>query len=400
MDPQDSEKITEHANNNQEPLIPNLPFIRSSDSISTPRSPRRPPVPLSTFERLPTEIHIAIIEELIRAEVDFLSYEEACRLACASPVFTRIVQKRLYLEIVLDGDEQVCEWLESDATIRGEFATRTLILSGEEGQLVRVGVVEKVLLSHPSALEVLDLFHVESVKSSSLNAFTSQSPAVVIREAEADGKLLDLLVLSSDKCEVKMDDSADKPTFRLDRLNIFHATVPSSCLSDLTASSSASLRVLQIEDAKRTDEDFDWNPITSGAFPQLRTPYLAGRHIPPLHNLLSACENITNLVVDRYDVNSRIAISDSTNQLSQLSMELASLPSLSLKTLTLALAYYGQNGGDITLQEVEDLIALPSLANVEELVLHVPRGWAVSDMEALRRNKGKKGKLVIQVHPW
>ena len=275
-----------------------------------------------------------------------------------------------------------------------------LALRGGEGQLVGAGVVEKVLLSHPSALEVLDLSVVESIKSSSLNMFTRQS-LFVVRVGEADGTVVDLRKLRLEWCEVKMDDiNAVKPTFRLDELTTVSSTVPSSYLSDVMASSSTSLRVLQIEDAKRTDEDFDWNPITSGAFPQLRTPYLAGRHIPPLHNLLSACENITNLVVDRYDVNSRIAISDSTNQLSQLSMELASLPSPSLKTLTLALDYYGQNGGDITLQEVEELIALPSMANAEELVLHVPRGWAVSDMETLGRNKGKKGKLVIQVHPW
>ena len=391
MASQDSEKITEHANNNQEPLIPNLPFIPSSDSNSTPRSSNRPPVPLSRLEQLPTEIHIAIIEELIRAEVDFLSDEEACRLACASPVFTRIVQKRLYLRIVLEGNEQARKWLESGSTIRGEFATRTLILRGEEGQVMGAGVVEKVLVLQTSALKELGLFHVESVKSSSLNAFTSQSPAVVIREAEADGKLLDLLVLSSDKCEVKMDDSADKPTFRLDRLNIFHATVPSSCLSDLTASSSASLRIVHI----LTTINFDWSPITSTTFPRLQELYLAGDHIPSLVNLLSGCENLKELRLNRYRED-RI-ISDSINRCSQVSEELASLVNPTLKTLALALNHYGRSGRDTTLQEVEDLIALPSLANVEELVLIVPRSWTVSDMETLGRNKGKKGKLVVEV---
>ena len=391
MDSQDSEKITEHANNNQEPLNPKVPFNPSSDSISTPRSSNRPPVPLSTFERLPTEIHVAVVEELIRGKVDSLSYTSACRLARASPVFTRIVQKRLYLEIVLEGNEQARKWLESGSTIRGEFATRALSLRGEEGQLMDAGVVEKVLVSQTSALKELGLIHVESVKSSRLNALTSQS-LVVSRVGEADEILVDLRLLHLEACEVKMyDDSAAKPVFQLHTLNIGKSTLSSSYLRDIMISSSFSLRRLQVIAL----DTFDWTPVTSASFAQLQVLRLRGPHVPPLIHLLSACENLTTLAILRTKQNSAIAISDSTNRISHLSKELASLPGPTLKTCRLNLNCVGRSGGDITLQEVEDLIALPSLANMDRLLLYVPRSWVVSDIEALRRNKGKTGKLVV-----
>ena len=326
--------------------------------------------------------------------MDFLAYKSACRLARASPVFTRIVQKRLYLEVVLEGKENACKWLESDSTIRAEFATRTLALSAKAGQLIGAEVVEKVLVSQTSALKELGLFHVERVKSSSLNAFTGQSPAVVIQEAEADGTFPDLLVLSLDKCDVKMDDSADKPTFRLDELVIYHAAVPSPYLSDLMASSRHSLRSTRLDGL----DDFDWNPIASTTLPQLRRLHLAGPHIPALPIFLSGCENLKRLRLDRYNEDPPIPISDLTS-FSQLAKELASLPKPTLTTLHLVLEYYGRNGGNVTRQEVEDLIELPSLSNLENLTLHVPMSWTVSDVEGLRKNKGKKGKLVIEVEP-
>ena len=392
MASQDSQNITERANNNQEPLIPNLPFIPSSDSNSTPRASNRPPVPLSRFERLPTEIHIAIIGELFYIDKGFITPDGLCKLACASPVFTRIAQKRLYLEVVLEGDDEARKWLDSDATIRGEFATRSLTLRGEEeGRLVGVEVVEKVLVVQASVLKELGLFHVESVKSSSLNAFTGQS-RVVIRVEDADRTLVDLRVLHLESCEAKMDDdSAAKPNFQLHTLIIVNSTLSSPYLRNITTSSSPSLRRLQIFAL----DSFDWTPITSASIDHLVDLRLRGSHIPPLLHLLSGCTTLKTLAIIRFDRHSAIAISDSTNQISHLSKELASLPGPTLKTCRLNLNCVGRSGGDITLQEVEDLIALPSLANMDRLLLYVPRSWVVSDIEALRRNKGKTGKLVV-----
>ena len=394
MDSPDALNIPATAPITQQAVVPAFTIISSSTATSLPRSPNRPPVPLSTFERLPTDIHTAVVEELIRGKVDSLSYKSACRLARASPVFTTIVQKRLYLEIVLEGKENACKWLESDSTIRGEFATRMLILRGEEGQVMGAGVVEKVLVLQTSALKELGLFHVESVKSSSLDPLISKSPAV-IRIGEADVPILDLVHLSLDNCNVKMDDSSDKPAFRLTELAICRSAVPSPYLSDLVGSSSTSLRLIQIEIAPDAGKDvFDWNPIASATLPQLRTLHLTGPHIPSLHNLLSGCESLKELRLCRYNGNP--AISDAT--IPQLSKELASLPNPTLKRCRLLLCYVGRSGGVITLQEVEDLIALLSLANLENLDLYVmKKDWNVAEVETLRANKGRKGKLAVQV---
>ena len=390
MDSPDALDIPATAPITQQAVAPAFPSNSSSTANSLPRSPNRPPVPLSIFERLPTEIHIEILKIIDDFGTTKVPSKELCGLAWTSPLFTQPAQELLYRHISLSTEGQAREWMESDATVRGEFATRAWDLDNEEeGQPLDAETVETVLAMQTSGLDWLHLSNVESVKSSALSAFTSQSPAV-IREADADGTLLDLLILSLDDSEIKMDDSPDKPNFRLHDLTIVSSTVPSSYLSDVMASSSTSLRIVHIY----TEVNLDWNPITSTTLPQLRTLHLTGPHIPSLHNLLSGCENLKELRLYRY--NEDPAISDAT--IPQLSKELASLPNPTLKRCRLLLCYVGRSGGVITLQEVEDLIALPSLENLENLRLSVPKtASSMMDLESLRANKGKKGKLVVAV---
>ena len=170
MDSEDSQKIAELVNNNAEPLIPNLPLVPSSDPISTPRASHRPQVPLSRFESLPPEIHSVVIKEHIAK--NSLSYAETCKLARASRVFTKIAQGAMYRELVLYGEEQAIQWLESDATIRREFTTQVLVLREEEGHSVCAETAERVLALQTSALRELDLYHVDGVGSTSLYALS------------------------------------------------------------------------------------------------------------------------------------------------------------------------------------------------------------------------------------
>ena len=156
--------------------------------------------------------------------------------------------------------------------------------------------------------------------------------------------------------------------------------------------SRTSLQILDI-----LDEDFDWTSITSASLGQLQELRLYAWHIPPLLALLSGCANLTSLALHRANDQPTLAIPDSTNRFSQLSKELAFLPNPTLKNLNASIAYVGRNGCEVTLQEVEEFIAIPSLTNLVSLELQVPYEWAASDIEALKRNKGKKGKLVVEV---
>ena len=121
------------------------------------------------------------------------------------------------------------------------------------------------------------------------------------------------------------------------------------------------------------DDDFDWTSITSASLGQLKDLALSASHIPPLLALISGCGNLTTLTLHRTKRRSTLAIADSTNRFSQLSKELACLPNPTLKTCVLSLGYFGRNGGEVTLQEVEELIAIPSLANLETLELLLQR---------------------------
>ena len=116
--------------------------------------------------------------------------------------------------------------MESDATVRGDFEVQTLWFGGlrAEATRMRSAPVERVLARQTPALRELYFFNVESVKFSSLSAFTSQSP-VVIRVGKADETLADLRKLRLESCEVKMDDiSANKPRWT--------ASLPVNSLSD------------------------------------------------------------------------------------------------------------------------------------------------------------------------
>ena len=160
------------------------------------------------------------------------------------------------------------------------------------------------------------------------------------------------------------------------------------------ASSSTSLRIVRID----ATINFDWNAITSATLPRLQELHLTGRNIPSLISLLSGCASLKELSLDRYNEDPTIALSDSTNQLSQLSKELASLPDPTLKRCGLLFHYVGRSRGVITLQEVEDLIELPSLANLENLDLYgKKKDWDEAEVETMRAIKGKKGKLVVEV---
>ena len=299
MDSEDSQDITELVNNNQGPLIPNLPFVPSSDSISTPRASRRPPVPLSRFESLRTEIHFAIIEESIHIAKNSMSYKGTRRLACASRVFTKIAQSAMHREVILGYEEQAIRWVESDATIRGEFTTQQLVIGRAEGHSVCAEAVERVLALQTSVLRELVLYHVEGLKSSSLRAFSGQLLAF-FRLADANKLELGLRRLNLVSCDLTTAiDSAAKPTFQLQALYIRKSTFPPSFLRDIMTSSSTSLRVLKLA---TLDDDFDWTSITSASLGQLQELRLDAWHIPPLLALISGCGNLTTLSLRRRKV--------------------------------------------------------------------------------------------------
>ena len=285
MDSQDSQKITELANNNQEPLVPNLPIVSSSDPISTPHASRRPQVPLSRFESLPTEIHIAIIAESIQFAEYQIAFQHICKLARASRVFTKIAQSGMYREIILDHEERAIRWLESDATIRREFTTQELVIGREEGgesHSVCAETVERVLAFQHSALRELWLYHVEGVKASSLYALSGQLLALV-RLADADEPLPGLQALGLLSCDVHTTiDSADKPTFQLRTIETRESTFPPSFLRDIMTASASSLRKLNLN---ALSDDFDWTPITSGSFVQLQDFCAGTNHVPPFRSI-------------------------------------------------------------------------------------------------------------------
>ena len=155
MDSQDSEKTGTTANDSQESKFLISPLDPSNDQTSLARSPDRPPVPLSPLELLPTEIHIEIIKRAAEPTNGLPKYDSLCKLARASPVFTKLAQARMYHYLVLFDENSAREWLESAATIRGEFATRKLVLvvtGKEEEERVSATLCEKVLAFQTSDL--------------------------------------------------------------------------------------------------------------------------------------------------------------------------------------------------------------------------------------------------------
>ena len=186
MDSCDSEKTGTTANDTQESRFLISPLDPSDDPTSLTRSPDRPPVPLSRLELLPTEIHIEIIKRaavLTDSQGEFVGYDTLCKLARASPVFTQLAQAQLYHDVLLISGGMAQEWSESAATIRGEFATRTLQLGwmeGEEEERVNATLCEEVLAFQTSNLEDLILFGMRGVRSSSLNKLSGHPASHLI----------------------------------------------------------------------------------------------------------------------------------------------------------------------------------------------------------------------------
>ena len=173
MNSRDSEKARTTASHTQGPNLPSFPLIPPNDSIPVPRSFNHRPVPLSPLELLPTEIHIEIVEQVAAVQNSLgncIDYAQLCTLARVSPVFTKLAQAQLYHHLVLDDETMAREWLESATTIRGEFATRELVLSGTEKEEERVSATscEEVLALQTSDLEKLSLVGMKDVRSSSL----------------------------------------------------------------------------------------------------------------------------------------------------------------------------------------------------------------------------------------
>ena len=180
MDSLDSLDSLTTASTTQHTILPALPLDSSSNSISLPRASRRPPVPLSRLELLPTEIHIEIIKRaavLTDSQGEFVGYDTLCKLARASPIFTKLAQAQLYRTVVLQDERVAREWRASAATIRGEFAVRVLQLGSryEEQDRISSGTWGEVLALQTSDLEELELFGIKGVRSSSLNKLSGQS---------------------------------------------------------------------------------------------------------------------------------------------------------------------------------------------------------------------------------
>ena len=161
MDSQDSEKITELANNNQEPLL-NFSLLSLADA--TPSPPNLPSAP-SRLESLPPEIMIEVCNQLDEwkhndADPTHLdeNYRSFSRLARVAPAFTKLAQGRLYRHVALSGKRQALNWLNSPSTFRRVFPVSTLSLYDENpfiGTIIFVS--EQVLDMQTSALRKLRL---------------------------------------------------------------------------------------------------------------------------------------------------------------------------------------------------------------------------------------------------
>ena len=389
MDLRDSEQTGTTANNTQQSILPTSPLDPSNDSISVPRSPDRPLVPLSPLELLPTEIHIEIIKRAAEPTDARPEYASLCKLAHTSPVFTKLAQAQLYQNLVLLDEATTREWLESAATIRGEFATRELQLgcTDEEEESISATSCEEVLAFQTSDLEELTLFGMKDVRSSSLIS-SPVSPASHLTPVEADDMWVGLRTLRLVESVLVDDGSEIVVDFRLRELVVHGSPLPPRYLFSVIESSSASITKLGL----RFERGFDWSPLTSlpsPAFRQLEALTLFGFDVPPLA-CLSRCGTLKKLALVRIT-------SNVPDPLSQLRKELASLPNPTLIEFHVDLRYIARDGGVVTLRELEELIEIPSLANLEQFMPRLPGSMDASDVGILEGIKGKKGKLVVEV---
>ena len=128
MASRDSYTIIDDDSATLQPILPVVPLNPASSSNSLLSAPRRPAVPLSLLESLPAEIHVEIVERI--AEIADFTDRNAMllALALASPVFSHLAQRVIYRHVTLADYEQMQQYLESPATIRREFATKSLAL--------------------------------------------------------------------------------------------------------------------------------------------------------------------------------------------------------------------------------------------------------------------------------
>ena len=176
--------------------------------------------------------------------------------------------------------------------------------------------------------------------------------------------------------------------FRLRDFSVFESSLPPHHLLAIVELSSASITKLDLE----FEQGFDWSPLTSLpslAFLHLEQLILFGDEISPLA-FLSRCGSLKELWLYRFT-------STLPHPLSQLCKELASLPNPTLLKCDIDLRHVVWDGSVVTLRELEELIEVPSLANLERLKLVLPPGMGFADVEILRGIKGGKGKLGVVV---
>lgn len=177
MNSLDSEKISTTADITPGPILPPFPLTPTDHSISLPRSPRRPPIPHSPLELLPTEIHIEIIKSAAESTDRRPEYDSLCKLACASPIFTKLAQGTLYRDVHLRGERRARKYLESEATLRGEFRTESLSLRQgiARNDLLHSTTSNQVLALQTSALSTLRFSQVRSFDAKLLEKLSGSS---------------------------------------------------------------------------------------------------------------------------------------------------------------------------------------------------------------------------------
>ena len=188
-------------------------------------------------------------------------------------------------------------------------------------------------------------------------------------------------VLVDDRSEIVVD-------FCLRELVVEGSSLPSRYLLFIVESSSASITKLDL----RLGPGFDWSPLTSLsslAFPQLEDLTVVGVDTPP-PAFLSRCGTLKRLALFRIT-------SNVLDPLAQIRQELSPLPNPTLVEMTLGLRNVPRNTGVVTQEDVEKMIEIPSLANLECLMLFLACSMDGALIDAVTGIKGKKGKLVVTV---
>ena len=373
-DSPDAPDIPATALTTQQAVVPAFPIPSSSTANSLPRPPNRPPVPLSTLERLPTEILLHIAARFVPpanptppSDSDTKeNYRSLSRLARVSPLFTEIAQGLLHRLVILGGEEEAGNWLECRLITATDYQVTTLLLDAEGDMAVSSmegDTVDEVLGRMTSALRCLSIRRVRSdnVKLSLLGRLSGQSMCFLSR-ASLTASHSGLTELILDNSVVEVDN--DYPVrFRLHSLSLIHADLQSVSLDAIIGPSRGSLRHLTLfpHTTQRQQQSFSHFADLGEQLQSL----VAQGHDASLGDSLYVCKALRKIVIGPI----------SPKELSHLTSALASLPNPSVRFLPIHFTRIASSTDSFSTDKIDNLLELPSMKKLEKVALRGKTDW-------------------------